>query len=51
MDANEDLNKGKLSRDLNQLGMWDLGNEMIGQKVPEIPVRCKKQIDGIWSTN
>ena len=34
MDANEDLNKGVLERDIEKLIMWDLDKEITVKKVP-----------------
>ena len=47
MDANKDLNKEKLSRDLILLRIRDLVKESTGGKVPVTYFRGKKQIDGI----
>ena len=45
IDANEDLNKGKLARSFAQLGMQGLVKKITGGKVPATHFRGKNQID------
>ena len=45
IDANEDLNKGKLARSFTQLGMQDLVKKITGGKGPATHFRGKNQID------
>ena len=50
VDANKDLNKGKLEKSDTQVGMRDMIKKMKGGKVPTIHFRIKNHIDGIWAT-
>ena len=46
VDANKDLNKGKLEKSDTQVGMRDMIKKMKGGKVPTIHFRIKNHIVG-----
>ena len=50
MNADKNLEKGKLARDLNQLRIQDLVKERTRQKGPETHLKEENQIDGILDT-